>query len=380
VAAESRSIGACRTGKNRNIMIRRVELGAPSTATKSPRGARHSLLLTALALGTALLSPTPALAGEEPTSCGEPGDTGMICSAGVGECLAIGPLACGDEGLYVCKATPGISRVEICDGKDNDCNGLSDDGLANDRPCSVGIGSCFAIGHFVCTAEGVDVCDAIPGAPQAEICGDAHDSDCDGNLDNGCGCITDADCGDAQSGQICSTTNTCVPGCRGDNGCPNGLMCSAQGDEKGDCVACVADSDCGDFSDGMICEASTCVTGCRLDGSSGCPIFLTCSVSPNGLGSCELVTGGPSSSGGSGIAHDGSGPVPVVDLSGSTTSFDTTDPEVVIMVVNEPTPNLTSGAPGFHCAVLSAPAQSGAGWIFGAALAALVGLRRRRAA
>ncbi len=369
-------------------MIRRVELGAPGRATDSRGSARRSIVFTALGLATALLSPATALAGEEPPpSCGEPGDTGMTCTVGVGACLSVGPLACGDDGLYVCKATPGTPRAEVCDGQDNDCNGLIDDGLDANRLCYAGTGACHAMGFFTCTAEGVDFCDAHPGTPEPEICGDAHDSDCDGNASNGCGCGDDADCGGAGSGLICSTTHACVPGCHAADGCPSGLMCDAPVGASGSCVACLADIDCGGFSSGKICEAAACVSGCRLDGSSGCPTGLVCSTSPSGFGSCELlVTGGSSSSsssGGSGVAPSPGSAVSSADdhnLIGSSSSSSSGDPDVVDMNVVEPTPDLASGATGFHCAVLPAQQRSGAGWIFGVALAALAGLRRRRVA
>jgi MYXO-CTERM domain-containing protein len=64
-----------------------------------------------------------------------------------------------------------------------------------------------------------------------------------------CGCTTDAQCGGAGSGQICSG-NICVPGCRpnGNGGtCATGQVCSptAGGNNTGTCVVgCLIDGDC----------------------------------------------------------------------------------------------------------------------------------------
>jgi hypothetical protein len=50
-------------------------------------------------------------------------------------------------------------------------------------------------------------------------------------------CLTDADCGDLTSGRICEAA-VCIDGCRGNagNGCPDGLVCSTDNTEPGECV------------------------------------------------------------------------------------------------------------------------------------------------
>ena len=54
-----------------------------------------------------------------------PANYGEICSAGIGECRAYASTGCDGQ----CSAIPGTPSSEICDGKDNDCDGTTDEGL-----------------------------------------------------------------------------------------------------------------------------------------------------------------------------------------------------------------------------------------------------------
>ncbi|MDO8622430.1 MAG: peptidoglycan DD-metalloendopeptidase family protein [bacterium] len=79
--------------------------------------------------------------------------------------------------------------IESCNGRDDDCNGTSDDpwreGLSIDldQPCTVGIGACASTSTWACAPNGATVvCDAEAGIPAVESC-NGFDDDCDGETD-----------------------------------------------------------------------------------------------------------------------------------------------------------------------------------------------------
>jgi hypothetical protein len=116
-------------------------------------------------------------------------DEGYVVTAtscGVGACGATGGLTCVDGNVVdTCQA--GSSNVEVCDGLDNDCNGQVDEGISS-VPTSCGVGACGATGSTSCV-NGALVNSCNVNAPGVEVC-DANgiDEDCDGQVNEGCGC------------------------------------------------------------------------------------------------------------------------------------------------------------------------------------------------
>ena len=82
-------------------------------------------------------------------------------------------------------AIAGAEPHELCDGRDNNCDGRIDEDFALGAPCNVGLGVCARDGQIVCSADGQGtVCSEEPGDPAAEIC-NGVDDDCDGQIDEG---------------------------------------------------------------------------------------------------------------------------------------------------------------------------------------------------
>jgi hypothetical protein len=102
--------------------------------------------------------------------------TCTVMSEGVGSCH--GNRQCTVDGLNACDA--GTPKAEACNGLDDDCNGATDDLPAN-FTCTIEnlFGSCEGLGQCI---GGVEYCHAEE--PREELC-NGLDDDCDGLVDDG---------------------------------------------------------------------------------------------------------------------------------------------------------------------------------------------------
>ncbi|MBM4321906.1 MAG: formylglycine-generating enzyme family protein, partial [Deltaproteobacteria bacterium] len=115
--------------------------------------------------------------GRPPVSC-----------LGFGVCAGSAPRCDGESG-WSCPYPDSYQAAETrCDGLDNDCNGLTDEGFPRKgEACAFGLGVCRGEGRMICNAAGDDLVCSEREHPErlvAEIC-DGLDNDCDGQTDEG---------------------------------------------------------------------------------------------------------------------------------------------------------------------------------------------------
>ncbi len=228
-------------------------------------------------------------------------DVGKFC-AGQGVCVA-GVYECSDSGLMLCSTMPGgtsdMSSTEVCDTKDNDCDGATDEliqgGHSAGESCE-GIGECLD-GLLECDGTSALKCSTNPGGSayvqRQESC-DGKDNDCDGSTDEdfgvgeGCtlfGCCASASCGNCVAGTI-QCKNLTQSECRLDGSNPNAGLCVETCDGT--------DDDCDGATDENWAIGQNCIApGVCGAGKIECDTDTTavCSSGPNGSaygGSAEI--------------------------------------------------------------------------------------------
>ncbi|MCB9549703.1 MAG: hypothetical protein H6706_28180 [Myxococcales bacterium] len=207
---------------------------------------------------------------------GAGGAGGMGGAGGEGPCTDGDEMACdldGCAGTTRCEAgawTPCEGGAEACDGLDNDCDGLLDEGYEGlGEACSAGVGACQADGMWTCTVDGADVmCDAVAGEGSPEVCNEVDD-DCDGTVDNGApaeACYG-GPAGTAGVGRCAAGERACAPDapCVGEV-LPGDEACNEIDD---DCDGAVDEGACARCGDGNVDMGEACDDGNLVDGD-GC--------------------------------------------------------------------------------------------------------------
>ncbi len=202
-------------------------------------------------------------------SAGQPCDV----PGGIGAC-AKGVTDCDAQGQTICKATvqPG-THPETCEGIDNDCNGIIDDGATclDDKVCSHG--TCVApcgSGEFTCPTEFTcnqglcleKICVGVT-CPNGQVChGGKCDAPCNGVVCPAGQVCNNDHCQDPCVGVNCATDQVCLGGlcvtgcnCRG---CLDNQTCNETSNQCFE-TACAGVT----CSAGSYCKAGVCVDGCN---------------------------------------------------------------------------------------------------------------------
>ena len=220
----------------------------------------------------------PCAGGRCPCIFNEDCPTDFICVDNV----------CVDRDAFVECVANGI-QPESCNGQDDDCDGIVDEGLV-ERPCERTADGRTCVGVEVCSGAAGYLCDAP--VPSDEIC-DQLDNDCNGIVDDpfvdvngrytlnehcgGCGVACDAlvvdaletACAEGPDGLACEAT-VCPPGTFVNEA---GSACVGLPDAL--CRPCQTDDDC-------LGPGSQCLTfdsderGCGRDCGANSPYGTTC--------------------------------------------------------------------------------------------------------
>ena len=113
-------------------------------------------------------------------------DLGRPCDGPDSDQCLNGVTVCSPDGLgVVCGSENPADIRERCNGLDDDCDGAVDEDFPlKGQVCTGGLGICQRSGNWVCAADGSGlVCNAVPGTPSTEICNNLDDN-CDGVVDD----------------------------------------------------------------------------------------------------------------------------------------------------------------------------------------------------
>jgi len=212
------------------------------------------------------------------TDEGNPGGGGQCSVSGQQGVCAVGAFTCSG-GTIACTQTV-MPTAEVCDNKDNDCNGAVDNGNPG------GNQNCTAAGQAGECSKGKTACSGgnitcSPGTPVAEIC-DGKDNNCNGTVDDG----------NPGAGMSCTTT---LPGIcsAGTTACSNGaIACNANQAPKAELCNGLDDNCNGTADENNPGSAQACTAAGQLGqcaaGTTTCSAgSITCVPGPSSAETCD---------------------------------------------------------------------------------------------
>lgn len=155
---------------------------------------------------------------------------------------------CGDD-CDDSRSAVSPTLVETCDGLDNDCDGMVDesvlltftedvdgDGFGSDAPDAATVQACSAPPNYAASATDCDDGAEAINPGNAELCGNAVDENCSGEVNEDCDCsVASRACSDGGLVGVCASgTQTCdaVTGMWGECSIsPSGEVCNGSDDD-----------------------------------------------------------------------------------------------------------------------------------------------------